>query len=519
MRLKASKCDLEAGKPTIVLHPIDAEKIGVHSGDKALVASQSRRIYCRVQTYSEVPEGSVYLSKEALRVFHKLPESVDVMPAEPSSGLAYIKAKAMGKKLKSGEIYTIIKEIVERKLGDPEITMFLTSLMVHGMDLSEIKYLTRAMAETGEIVEWPFGPIHDIHSIGGVPGNKTALLAVPIVASFGLKIPKTSSRAITSPAGTADVVEVLANVSFTAEEIVEIVSKTNGCMVWGGALNLAPADDITIEVERVLSIDPEPMLLASIMSKKVAMGVDRLIIDMPTGTEAKIENQSEAESLASQFIELGKRLGISTKVAITYGGQPIGRNVGPALEALEALETLMKGEGPGSLIHKATSLAGIVLEEAGVAPRGHGKEYAMKALKEGKAYEKFKEIIEAQGGNPDVKPEDIKVGEYTETFTAPMTGYVTYISNRAITAIARAAGAPREKGAGVKLYVKNGEKVREGDPIFEIFSESEERLSEAIIVARQRWPIRIEGMLLRIIQRFLGIQIISFIFMSKNLNV
>ncbi len=500
MKFKVKLSKINTGKPSLIINPKDCEKVGLHPKDVAyIIASGSKKTCATVIVSDNIEEGYIELTehvKRALKI-SELPEFVEVLPAGPSASLPLIKAKLYGKKLTRHEIKTMVKEIVERRLGDAEISMLCAALMVNGMDLEEVRNLSLSIAELGEIIEWPFGPIYDVHSIGGVPGNKTALLTVPIVASFGVKIPKTSSRAITSPAGTADVMETLAPVALKPEEIVEIVTKVNAVLAWGGSLNLAPADDIIIEVERVLSVDPEPILLASIMSKKIAMGINKLLIDMPTGTEAKIEKIEDAETLATRFIELGKLLEIQTKVAITYGGQPIGRNVGPALEAYEALETLMNGKGPGSLVHKATSLAGIILEEAGIAPHGQGKAFAMEALKSGKAYEKMKEIISAQGGDPNIKPEDLPIGDYREIFTSQTSGYVTYISNRAIASIARVAGAPADKGAGVRLYVKAGENVKPGDPLFEIYAESEEKLSEALIVARRNWPIRVEGMLLK----------------------
>ncbi|MCD6157929.1 MAG: AMP phosphorylase [Euryarchaeota archaeon] len=502
MKFRVEVFDIDSGDISVVLNPYDCEKIGLHPGDLAyIVSTGGRRICSLIIVTKNVPEGAVWVNKRILQEMklESVPEFLEVIPAGPSAALPIIKSKLSGKKLSKGEIRTIIKEVIERRIRDAEISMFCSALMVNGMDLPEIRDLSMAMAEFGEIIEWPYGPIYDVHSIGGVPGNKTALITVPIVASFGIKIPKTSSRAITSAAGTADVMETLAPVSLSPDEIVEIVTKVNGVLAWGGALNIAPADDIMIETERVLSVDPEPLLLASIMSKKISMGINKLLIDIPTGTEAKIEGLDEAESLATKFIELGKLLEIHTRVAITYGGQPIGRTIGPALEAQEALEALANGDGSGSLVHKATALAGIILEEAGIASPGQGKTLAIEAFKSGKAYEKMKEIIEAQGGDPNVKPEDLPVGEYKELFRATSSGYVTHISNKAIVSIARAAGAPKDKGAGIRLHVKAGDNVKQGDPLFEIYAESEERLSEAIIVARRNWPIRVEGMLLKVL--------------------
>jgi AMP phosphorylase len=332
--------------------------------------------------------------------------------------------------------------------------------------------------------------------LGGVPGNKITLLIVPIVAAAGLTIPKTSSRAITSACGTADIMETLAPVTFNADEIVEIVNKTNGIIAWGGGVNLAPADDIFIRVEYPLAIDPHYLALCSVMAKKYAVGADFVVIDLPMGPETKMPTMEDAKRYARDFLALGEKLGIEVECAVTFGGKPIGRAVGPTLEAKEALKAL-EGEGPSSLIEKSTEIAGILLEAGGIATRGNGKAVAMEYLKSGKALKKMKEIIEAQGGDPEVTSDKMSVGQYKETIYSPASGYVTHISNRAIVQVARAAGAPKDKGAGIYLYITKGTKVERGDPLFDIYAESEWELDQAAKLAKQLMPVQLEGMVLK----------------------
>ncbi|GAB6101443.1 AMP phosphorylase [Thermococcus atlanticus] len=498
MRARVKLLDVYSGRFSIVINEKDAQKARLHPEDLIKLETGKKTIYGDVVISNMVKEGEIGISRDILRV-HNFSEGemVTILPAGTPESVRYIKKKMHGGKLRKVEIEAIIKDIVDRKLRDIEISSFVTSLEINGLDMDEIAALTIAMAETGDMLDIDRKPIMDVHSIGGVPGNKTNILVVPIVAAAGLTIPKTSSRAITSAAGTADVVEVLTDVTLSLDEIKRIVEKIGACLVWGGALNLAPADDLTIKAERTLSIDPTGLMLASIMSKKYAMGSQYVLIDIPAGKGVKVESVEAARSLARDFIELGKRLGQYVEVAITYGGQPVGHTVGPALEAREALRTLMTGKGPGSLVEKATGLAGILLEMGGVAPQGMGKKMAREILESGKAYEKMREIIEEQGGNPDVKPEEIPVGDKTYTFTAPASGYITLINNRAITGIARAAGAPEDKGAGLELHVKVGEKVKEGEALFTIHADSEARLEQAIVYARRAEPVRIEGMVLQ----------------------
>jgi AMP phosphorylase len=341
------------------------------------------------------------------------------------------------------------------------------------------------MVKTGSILHLDNKTILDKHSVGGIPGDKTSMLIVPIVAAAGLVIPKTSSRAITSPAGTADRVETLCPVNLAIEEIKEVVKKTNGCMAWGGALDLAPADDLFIRVEYPLAIDP--LLLPSIMSKKKSIGATHLVIDLPTGRGAKIETHKEAHALAHDFIDLGKRLGINVQCAITFGDQPIGYSIGPALEAKEALSTIM-GVGPADLKEKATSVSGILFEMVGIK---NGKQKAEDILRLGKAETKLREIIEAQGGNREIKPEEIEVGDKKAEISAEKEGRVLLINNKSIAQIAREAGAPKEKGAGVVLKTKLEDHVDKGGVLFEIYAERNRNLSEAIELANKLKPIRL----------------------------
>ncbi|MEM1689671.1 MAG: AMP phosphorylase [Candidatus Hadarchaeales archaeon] len=496
--LRIKPLDIETGKPIAIMHEEDAEKIGHVAGSRIKVYSQKGTFTIITNTTRNlVAPGELGTCKEATcEIGLEAGSEVKVTLAPRPASANAIKKKLDGKVLTQQEIDSIIRDIVADNLTATELAAFVTAVYTRGMTVDEIVFMVRSMVESGEKLEIERRPILDVHSIGGVPGNKYALLTVPIVSAAGLTVPKTSRRAITSAAGTADVMEVLAPVSLELEEIKAIVEKIGAVLVWGGALRLAPADDIIIRAERVLAIDPTPQLLASVMAKKLAVGAEKIVIDTPTGSGAKVETIEEARRLAHDFIELARRLGVQLEAAITYGGQPIGYAVGPALEAREALETLMGMNGPGSLIEKATGLAGLMLELGGITPIGFGKQMALEILKSGKAYEQMKRIIEAQGGDPNVKIDDIPVGDKVEVLRAPVSGYIKQIDNHRINEIARAAGAPEHKGAGIKLLMKEGRKVEKGDPILEIYAEHESKLDEALDLARTHPPVRIEGMLI-----------------------
>jgi AMP phosphorylase len=487
MEFKVKLLGIRAGgKQIVVMDDEYASSLGIHSSDRVEITYKEQNIIAIANVATSFPKKTLGIYEEVqdkLKVQEG--EIVTVRPAERPESLGYIRDKLMGRRLRTPEIKMIIMDVVERHLSDIELASFVTSLYIRGTSMHEAEALTKAMVETGQTVDFGKSPILDKHSIGGVPGDKTTLLVVPIVSAAGFTIPKTSSRAITSPAGTADRVEVLCPVDLTCEELRSVVEKTNACLTWGGALDLAPADDLLIQVEYPLSIDP--LLLPSIMSKKKAIGADCVVIDIPTGRGAKIKTIGEAKALAQDFIELGKRLDMHVQCAVTFGEQPIGYAIGPALEAREALLALM-GEGPIDLVNKAVSLAGLLFEMMGV---NNGTQKARELIKSGKAEKKLREIVEAQGGDPTVKPDDIEVGNETAEIHSEEKGRIQWINNRAMARIAREAGAPKTKGAGVLLKKKLGDQVTKGDILYTVYSGSTQKLDSAVQLAENLNPIGI----------------------------
>ena len=354
MELTAGVLTITAGgKRIVILNDQTAALLGVHSSDRVRLTYKNRQIISIADLAADFPADRVWFYAEIAQALGVSgDETVDVQLAPMPESLGNVRAKLRGERLRDEELLTIVKDVVEQHLSDIEVSAFLTALKIYGLSMAETEALSRAMVETGKTITFGKAPILDKHSIGGIPGDKTSMIVVPIIAAAGYTIPKTSSRAITSPAGTADRVETLCPVNLDIDEIKEVVKKTGGCLVWGGALELAPADDLFIRVEYPLGIDP--LLLPSIMSKKKAMGATHLVVDIPTGTGAKIKTPTEAYTLASDFVHLGQHLGINVHCALTYGDQPLGCGIGPALEAREALYTLM-GKGPRDVYEKAVS--------------------------------------------------------------------------------------------------------------------------------------------------------------------
>lgn len=485
MKLRVRLLSIQAGGRNIaILDDSTASLLGAHSSDRLQIVHKCKRVVAIVNVSSSFPRDSLGVYDEVSRKLGvEYDDEVEVQLAESPESLHYIQAKIRNERLRKREIDLIVRDVVERHLSDIELASFVTALQIHGLSMDEIEALSRAMAETGSSLDLGKKPILDKHSIGGIPGDKTSILVVPIIAAAGFTIPKTSSRAVTSPAGTADRVENLCPVSLSVEEIKEVVNKTNGCMVWGGALDLAPADDIFIQIEYPLAIDP--MLLPSIMSKKKAIGATHVVVDIPTGRGAKIKTIGEADNLADDFIELGQRLEINVECGVTFGEQPLGHAIGPALEAREALSTIM-GDGPADLREKATSLAGILFEMVGVKD---GKRRAEELLRSGKAEQKLRDIIGAQGGNPRIKVEDIRVGDKKQAVATDLEGEVLWVNNEDLAKIAKEAGAPKDKGAGVMLLAKLGDHVEKRDTLFDVYAERDTKLESALKLAAELRPI------------------------------
>lgn len=405
--------------------------------------------------------------------------------------LQAIQKKLVGKKLTYTEIYAIMDEIANERLGDVLTTYFAASGYSKGFTDQEIYYLTKAMVETGERLHFS-GIVADKHSIGGVPGTRTTLIIVPIIAAAGFKIPKSSSRAITTPGGTADDMEVLAPVEFTKDQIYSIIQKTKGCIVWGGSFNIAPADDVIIKVEEPLLFESYDKILVSIMAKKVAFGSNHVVIDLPYGEMVKVHRMKDAEILKEKFEKLAKRFNMKLRVLIHKTDEPAGRGIGPVLECRESLLVLeQKPNRPFDLEERALNLAGslleLCLEDAPKQLRvkvlkehGTAHEWARFILSSGLALEKMKEIIKAQGGDPTITSSHLRPGGHSYQIRAKTNGTVRKINSKNATIIAKILGSPEIKKAGIYLDKKIGEKVQKGDVLYTLYTTSSYVLKEAV---------------------------------------
>lgn len=403
-------------------------------------------------------------------------DEITVTHLRTIQSLSDVRSKMYGQRLSEDALYNIVRDITDGMYSNIELAAFIAACAGHNLSLDEITALTRAMITTGKRITWNKPVIVDKHSVGGLPGNRTTPIVVAIAAAAGLTIPKTSSRAITSPAGTADTMETITNVEFPMDKLKEIVEQEGGCLAWGGAVQLSPADDILISVERSLDVDSEGQMIASVLSKKAAAGATHVVIDIPVGPTAKVRTIEEANHLQNYFNAVGQSIGLQTIVLITDGSQPVGRGMGPSLEAMDVLAVLRNSpDAPADLRDRAVNIAGTLIELSGKCAKGEGFIHAEKIIRSGKAYEKFEAICRAQG-----RFSEPKLAPYAKEIRAAVSGVVTAIDNRKLARLAKLAGAPARATAGIRFIAPYGTKVEKDQLLFTIYAESPGELDYAL---------------------------------------
>ena len=483
--LKVKDMNIATGSTLIALiNKREAKKLDLFALDRIRVRKGRREIVAIVDIGENdrvVSEGQLGLFEEAHHALNcKGGDKVEIFHEDKPKSLAYIKSKLDGKALNKEQINQIIDDIVNNRLGDIEITYFVSGCYTNGLNTTETLHMIDAIVTHGDQLKLKDKMVMDKHCSGGVPGNRTTMIIVPIIAAAGITIPKTSSRSISSPAGTADTVEVLTKVTLPVKKMKEIIRKTHGCMVWGGSMSLAAADDKMIKVRHPLSLDPEGLLLASILSKKKAVNATHILIDIPVGPDIKINSKGHASRLAQRFTELGAKMGMKMRVMISDGAQPIGNGIGPVLEARDVLYVLTGDKrAPLDLKEKAVYMSGLMLEMAGKRNPMH---LAREIIDTGQAYKKLNEIIIAQGGKP-ISAEKLEPGKHRCDVIADHAGKISHIDNHMISKIALVAGAPLDKQAGIYLYKHLLDNCDEHETLYTIYAESADKLEEARQIA------------------------------------
>lgn len=392
-------------------------------------------------------------------------------PAESASDL---RSKVFGHALDRARYERLLLDAIDGRLSDIELAAFIAACAGPTFGLEENIALTEAMVNVGERIEWARSPVLDKHSVGGLPGNRTTPIVVAIVAAAGSLIPKTSSRAITSPAGTADTMATLTKVDLDLPAMRRVVEREGGCIIWGGAVSLSPADDVLIRVERPLDFDSDAQLTASVLSKKKAAGATHVVLDVPVGPTAKVRSLEAAAVLGKRLVDVGAAIGLHVAVHVCDGRQPVGRGIGPALEAWDVLRVLRNADdAPLDLRDRALDLAAKVLDFDPSTP-GTSRGRAEALLRSGAALRKFEAICIAQGGlcEPPVAP-------CRFDFVAARSGIVVDIDNRKLAKLAKLAGAPRDASAGLVLHAPLGAHICAGEPLLTLHAESTGELDYA----------------------------------------
>ncbi|MFA5173764.1 MAG: thymidine phosphorylase [Candidatus Pacearchaeota archaeon] len=476
MKLKVKILKFLAGRPVCILHRETAEKLNVNVSERVLIKKKPHKpLISIIDTSTQILNpNEIAVSDEIIQRL-KLKENslIEVDIASTPHSVELIKEKLKGKILSKEEIDDIVTDISKNALTEVEIAFLISGIYEKGLNFNETRNFIQSMLKNSNVLRLR-GKVVDKHCIGGIAGNRTTPIIVAICASAGLVVPKTSSRAITSAAGTADTIETLAQVMFETDELKKIIKKTKACMVWGGALGLVPVDSKIIEVERTVHIDSESQMLASIMSKKLSVDSKYILIDIPCGKSAKV-SKTQAEKLKDKFIKIGNSFGIKMKVVLTDGTNPIGNGVGPALEMIDVLKVLQRESPPADLEEKSIMLAGELLELAGKAKKGKGKEIAYSILNSGKAFKKFEQIIKAQHG----KIKSLSPGKFSFNIYAKTSKKISHIDNKLLNSLARFSGCPEDKSAGIYLHKKQKQEIKKGDKIMTVYAESREKLENA----------------------------------------
>ncbi|MBS0470641.1 MAG: thymidine phosphorylase family protein [Proteobacteria bacterium] len=468
-------------EPVVFLHrnnPVSHAE-GFEAHNRVLLRAGSREAIATLFLVTDdiLADDVAGLSEAAWRRLRLAPDGhVTITHPRPVDSMSLVRGRIYGHELAENSLHAIIRDIAEERYSNLEIGAFLTACAANPLVRDEVRALTRAMVDAGDRLSWNADIVADKHSVGGLPGNRTTLIVVPIMAALGFVMPKTSSRAITSPAGTADTMEVLAPVRLGAADIHRVVEREGGCIVWGGAVRLSPADDMLIRVERALDIDTEGQMIASVLSKKIAAGATHLVLDMPVGSTAKVRDAAAAKALTDGLLDVAAAFGIHAVVVTGAGDQPIGRGIGPALEARDVLAVLRNEAGaPENLRERALVLAGALIELCGGAPKGEGIALARAVLADGRAWAKMQRICLAQGAmcEPPVAP-------HRRPVTAARDGRLVTIDNRKLGKLAKLAGAPEAKVAGVDLHVRLGDRIAAGMPLCTVHAEAPGELDYAL---------------------------------------
>lgn len=387
----------------------------------------------------------------------------------------WLSQKIIGGALTHAAYAQLLPAITQGQFDLHDVQAFLVAC-TQSLAEDEVVAIAQARTLLYPRIQWHQPMVVDKHSMGGIPGSRVTMVVVPIVAAHGLLIPKTSSRAITSAAGTADAMEVLARVDLDFDEVQRCVQRTNACIAWNGKLNHSVLDEAMNAMVKPLGLDSRSWSVASILSKKFTAGATHVVIDIPYAEHGKVKNPEEALALAGLFERVGQAMGMVVKAFATDGNAPIGHGIGPALEARDVLRVLDNHpDAPSDLLNKALFFASQILAlDPRIGDPGEGERVAKALLASGAARHSLQAIVAAQGAMPALQD----TAQQREV-RATAAGVVHKIHGHVVSQLARAAGAPRIQLAGVDLKKRVGDAVAVGDLLYVIQSTEAQALDMA----------------------------------------
>ncbi len=482
---KTKLIDIQDGEELIVLiNEEEAREHWINSFDKVVIMYEDQEIVLNADLANKIVKpGEVWLFKDVYEKYNIPANATVAVSFTQTNGKALeaLKKAIKWEKLNYKETYAIMKDISDNRFTDTLITYYSAIGFFKKASDYELYEMAKAMAETGEMLHFD-GVVADKHCMGGVPGNETTMIMIPLLSSLGIKMPKTFSKAITSPAATGECVNVLMDISFSKKEIENLVKKQNCCLVRGGGLDLAPADEKLIKVAYPLSMQSYSRTVVSIMAKKYAMGINHSLIDIPMGPTAKVPDMKTAKRLKKKYEYVGKKLGMKVVVEITNAKEPIGSWIWATLQVREVLRVLQQHElRPMDLQNKALHLSAKIIELVGMAKGKKAYELAYQQLKSWKAWKKMQSIIKAQWWkNPNINSEELELAKYKKEVKAEKDGVVKSIDMKLINLTTRTLGAPIDDQGWLYLHKKTGDRVKKNDIIYVMYANQQNKIDMAL---------------------------------------
>ena len=474
----------------VMINREQADEYGIKDDDKISLIRKNEEFVVDVSlTDSYVQANEIWVTKDFLDEYPVMEWDTVLVSFVKNNPLSMqaIRKKMLWKKINEEEIDAIIEDIKDNKIQDLVLAYYVSTSFFYKSDIHELAYTTKATAYTWDMYRFPW-IVAWKYCIWWVSGNETTIIVVPILASLWITVPKTFSKAITSPAATGECVNVLMDIEFEKQEVIRLTDKVWACLVWNEKLNLAPVNDRIIKVSSPLGMEPYARMISSIMAKNYAMWINHCLIDIPMWPTAKVATMKDAKRVAKRFKEIWEYLWIKMDVQITDGNQPVGRWIWACLQTREALRILQQYKiRSEDLENKAIFLASKILVLCGAAnSMSNAKKLVKAQLENWEAWKKMQEIIKAQNWEPNIKSEDIQLGKFSHDVIADKDCIITKVDMKHLNTMVRWLWAPKEYQAWIYLHKKLWDKIKKWELIYTMYSPSANKLNLVKKVQEQK---------------------------------